>query len=135
MISNASKPPVPKAPWIGERAAIKDGSQCTQLNLFFRENEDQVVGNEDCLYLNVYTPSRFISFIKMNTDIGNYENSPFGWTIIHIAKNFENRLSILNEFRIIVLIQLPNRLFYILHLHYLYTHKLKLNINKHKYCY
>jgi carboxylesterase type B len=42
--------PVPAGAWEGELNATVDGSECPQgLNPFVSENED-------CLYLNVYTP-------------------------------------------------------------------------------
>ncbi|XP_046988682.1 esterase FE4-like [Schistocerca americana] len=44
------QPPVPKAAWSGVRDALQVGSKCPQ----YRDNE--VSGDEDCLYLNVYGP-------------------------------------------------------------------------------
>ncbi|XP_049947773.1 venom carboxylesterase-6-like [Schistocerca serialis cubense] len=44
------QPPVPKAAWSGARDALQVGSKCPQ----YRDNE--VSGDEDCLYLNVYGP-------------------------------------------------------------------------------
>ncbi|EDW53214.1 venom carboxylesterase-6 [Drosophila sechellia] len=50
------RPPVLKAPWEGERLAIKDAPICLQRDPFRR---DMILeGSEDCLYLNVYTPER-----------------------------------------------------------------------------
>uniref|UniRef100_A0A4D5R9B5 Carboxylic ester hydrolase n=1 Tax=Scolopendra viridis TaxID=118503 RepID=A0A4D5R9B5_SCOVI len=46
------KPPVSKISWNGVLDATEDGPSCTQLNFFTKEYE----GQEDCLYLNVYTP-------------------------------------------------------------------------------
>ncbi|CAL8110788.1 unnamed protein product [Orchesella dallaii] len=45
--------PVPKRPWSGVRQAKKISTECLQFNLprFFR-----VLGQEDCLQLNIYTP-------------------------------------------------------------------------------
>ncbi|XP_049802587.1 esterase FE4-like [Schistocerca nitens] len=44
------QPPVPKAAWSGVRDALQVGSKCPQ----YRNNE--MSGDEDCLYLNVYGP-------------------------------------------------------------------------------
>ncbi|XP_059046859.1 esterase E4-like [Achroia grisella] len=57
-----AKPPIgklrfqnPQDPegWSGVRDATKPGNKCAQLNL----RDGQIIGSEDCLYLNVYTPS------------------------------------------------------------------------------
>ncbi|CAK1550576.1 unnamed protein product [Leptosia nina] len=45
-------PPVPPEPWEGIRDATKDCSICAQ----FDKDSFKVVGDEDCLYLNIYTP-------------------------------------------------------------------------------
>ncbi|KYN20422.1 Esterase E4, partial [Trachymyrmex cornetzi] len=45
------KDPVPAEPWSGKRDASKYGNISVQINHFKHEIE----GNEDCLYLNVYT--------------------------------------------------------------------------------
>ncbi|XP_077279250.1 juvenile hormone esterase-like isoform X2 [Temnothorax americanus] len=45
------KDPVPAEPWSGDRDASKHGNIAVQLNEFTRKIE----GDEDCLYLNVYT--------------------------------------------------------------------------------
>ena len=47
------QPPVDKKPWNGIFDGSKDGPSCIQLQQF---NESQIVGSEDCLVLNVYTP-------------------------------------------------------------------------------
>nr|CAH7767196.1 unnamed protein product [Callosobruchus chinensis] len=44
------KPPVEKSNWSGTLDATKEGSQCVQ-------NIEPVLGSEDCLFINVYTPS------------------------------------------------------------------------------
>jgi para-nitrobenzyl esterase len=44
------KPPVPHASWQGVRSAVAFGNMCPQTNF-----ASGVMGNEDCLYLNVYT--------------------------------------------------------------------------------
>ncbi|XP_018312617.1 esterase FE4-like isoform X2 [Mycetomoellerius zeteki] len=45
------KDPVPAEPWCGERDATKYGNIAVQIDRF----TNKVVGDEDCLYLNVYT--------------------------------------------------------------------------------
>lgn len=51
------KAPQPVAPWTGVRKAIEFGARCMQGNIYgdmmFRDNGP----SEDCLYLNVWTPS------------------------------------------------------------------------------
>lgn len=47
--------PAPVKPWVGVREAVAFGASCTQNNLTW--NAQEFVGNqEDCLYLNVWTP-------------------------------------------------------------------------------
>lgn len=48
------KAPQPVTPWDGIRSATAHGPICCQRDLFFDFVE---TGSEDCLYLNVYTPS------------------------------------------------------------------------------
>lgn len=48
------EPPKPSAPWNGVRLAKEDAKICTQRNIY--THDDEIVGDEDCLYLNVYTP-------------------------------------------------------------------------------
>lgn len=48
------QPPVPAAPWNGERQTVKDSAICIQRDPFRRDVE--IEGSEDCLYLNVYAP-------------------------------------------------------------------------------
>jgi len=48
------KPPVPAKPWKNILDASKLPSICPQVNLFL--NDLTAKGDEDCLYLNVYTP-------------------------------------------------------------------------------
>lgn len=45
--------PTPADPWTGQLDATKHKSTC----VFFCMIRQQVVGDEDCLYLNVYTPT------------------------------------------------------------------------------
>ncbi|XP_043523966.1 venom carboxylesterase-6-like [Frieseomelitta varia] len=46
--------PKPAAAWSGTRSAKEDAQICTQRNIY--TYDDMIVGGEDCLYLNVYTP-------------------------------------------------------------------------------
>ena len=48
------QPPVPKLPWEGFIPAVTDNKVCVQI--FGDVRTGIVVGDEDCLYLNVYTP-------------------------------------------------------------------------------
>jgi len=50
------KDPVPAEPWIGVLNATTEPQVCIQKNLFYYQQADVLVGSEDCLYLNVYTP-------------------------------------------------------------------------------
>ncbi|CAG7680850.1 unnamed protein product, partial [Allacma fusca] len=45
--------PVPKKPWRGVRSAKVSAPYCLQMHTFFL---DRIMGVEDCLQLNVYTP-------------------------------------------------------------------------------
>lgn len=48
------KAPVPAVPWKGVLDATKQHAICPQMNVY--EENFNISGNEDCLYLNVYTP-------------------------------------------------------------------------------
>ncbi|KAF2902653.1 hypothetical protein ILUMI_03538 [Ignelater luminosus] len=48
------KPPVPAEPWHGVWDATKVAPICPQMGILF--NDPTVKGDEDCLYINVYTP-------------------------------------------------------------------------------
>ncbi|XP_012252139.2 venom carboxylesterase-6-like [Athalia rosae] len=48
------QPPKPSASWTGVRSAKEDAGICVQRNIYTYQEE--IVGVEDCLYLNVYTP-------------------------------------------------------------------------------
>nr|XP_003704957.1 PREDICTED: venom carboxylesterase-6-like [Megachile rotundata]XP_012144469.1 PREDICTED: venom carboxylesterase-6-like [Megachile rotundata] len=48
------QPPKPAAAWNGVRPAKEDANICVQRNIYVYQEE--IVGDEDCLYLNVYTP-------------------------------------------------------------------------------
>lgn len=49
---NRFQPPVPKKPWTGIRSAKKPGAYCLQFNII----RPRIMGDENCLFLNVYTP-------------------------------------------------------------------------------
>ncbi|XP_031828400.1 cholinesterase-like [Nomia melanderi] len=46
------RPPMPAEPWTGTLKANKEPNACPQLDIF----SQQYIGNEDCLYINVFTP-------------------------------------------------------------------------------
>ncbi|XP_012224498.2 esterase E4-like [Linepithema humile] len=48
------KPPEPPSAWNGTRSAVRVSRICLQIDLFYEIKYDE---DEDCLYLNVYTPS------------------------------------------------------------------------------
>jgi carboxylesterase type B len=50
----------PKQPWSGVRETKAPGPECLQLSL---PKTIRVLGSEDCLYLNVYTPQVHIRTI------------------------------------------------------------------------
>ncbi|VEN60661.1 unnamed protein product [Callosobruchus maculatus] len=52
------KPPIEKSKWNGILDATEEGSQCVQ-------NINPVLGSEDCLFINVYTPSVATPAIKV----------------------------------------------------------------------
>nr|QCC89025.1 carboxylesterase 10 [Meteorus pulchricornis] len=49
------EPPQPMGAWSGVRLAKEDAEICIQRNIY--THDDNIAGAEDCLYLNVYTPS------------------------------------------------------------------------------
>jgi len=46
------KAPLPEEPWKGIRSAAREGASCPHRNMILENYK----GNEDCLFLNVYTP-------------------------------------------------------------------------------
>nr|CAD7443065.1 unnamed protein product [Timema bartmani] len=48
--------PVPAKPWVGVWPAERPGSPCLQYMHTMHQEDEKIVGSEDCLYLNVYTP-------------------------------------------------------------------------------
>lgn len=58
------QPPEPPDHWSGERDARFLKSHCPQLPL---APEVDVIGSEDCLFLNVYTPHVISLFVFIST--------------------------------------------------------------------
>lgn len=54
------KAPQPPERWVGVRNATKEGSECFSLDMLVKV----LVGSEDCLFLNVYTPTVSLSIIS-----------------------------------------------------------------------
>jgi para-nitrobenzyl esterase len=54
------QPPTAPASWTGVRAANKPGNECVQSAVFWRPGSP-ASWNEDCLYLNVWTPKKISS--------------------------------------------------------------------------
>ncbi|XP_069696462.1 carboxylic ester hydrolase-like isoform X2 [Periplaneta americana] len=50
------QPPQPPEPWTGVLKATKEGPDCIQRPFPAKPSSPEIVGDEDCLYLNVYTP-------------------------------------------------------------------------------
>ncbi|KAJ3644895.1 hypothetical protein Zmor_022595 [Zophobas morio] len=50
------EPPSPVTPWVGTWEA-KTIYKCIQYNQYTPPGQDYVIGDEDCLYLNIYTPN------------------------------------------------------------------------------
>lgn len=48
-------------PWCDILDATKEASMCTQNNHFFLAFKNVIHGQEDCLYLNVYTPDKYLN--------------------------------------------------------------------------
>ncbi|KAL0852090.1 hypothetical protein ABMA28_000334 [Loxostege sticticalis] len=58
------KAPVPVEPWEGVLDGTKTTPACVQRNPYIRQKE--IVGQEDCLYLNIYTPYTSNDLINEN---------------------------------------------------------------------
>lgn len=68
-VSTFFQPPVPAEPWEGIKDATAIHSDCPQRNIYTRS--PKIEGQEDCLYLNVYTPNvriipKFLYFVYQN---------------------------------------------------------------------
>lgn len=50
--SRRFKAPLPESSWTGVRPAVREGASCPHRNMILENYK----GNEDCLFLNVYTP-------------------------------------------------------------------------------
>jgi para-nitrobenzyl esterase len=59
--------PRPPAPWIGVREATEFGPVCAQARV--QAGAFEVEGNEDCLHLNVYTPTESLSRGEANLPV------------------------------------------------------------------
>lgn len=57
-VSLRFRSPIPKKPWKGFFKAEKDGPMCPQFgkNALPIGSNLEIDGNEDCLFLNVFTP-------------------------------------------------------------------------------
>jgi len=53
-------------PWIGVWDATHPGSPCLQYDHMTYLKEEPIIGDEDCLYLNVYTPELPTGFVSLN---------------------------------------------------------------------
>ncbi|XP_077262131.1 carboxylic ester hydrolase [Temnothorax americanus] len=62
------KPPQPPIAWNGTLDATTNAEICTQRNIYVHQEE--IVGSEDCLYLNVYTPC-----IKCTEEHSNFNHN------------------------------------------------------------
>jgi para-nitrobenzyl esterase len=64
------RPPHAVAPWSGTREALRPGSPCPQiaglLSGMPEAKPGSLVGNEDCLYLNVYAPRASVTDAKLH---------------------------------------------------------------------
>lgn len=57
MLNCGLQKPQPPARWNGVRDASLEGNYCIQANYFFPFINSLIVGDEDCLFLNVFTPT------------------------------------------------------------------------------
>lgn len=75
------KSPVPAKLWNGVRMANADGNECPQMR------GTEIVGSEDCLYLNVFTPSEILRSSKVNSYF-----IPTGNNCYHLNKTRESSI-------------------------------------------
>lgn len=69
------QPPVPVDPWDGIKDATTIHNDCPQRNIYTRSPD--ITGDEDCLYLNVYTPK--VSNNQNNADNRQGFKTPKYW--------------------------------------------------------
>lgn len=67
--------PVPKAAWTEELSIPNDIIMCPQEEVFFFDG--QYLGQEDCLYLNVYVPMVRSSFPFLGSFNNSFSSPPF----------------------------------------------------------
>lgn len=63
------QPPQPADPWDGIKNATGLHEDCPQRNIYIRSQE--IIGVEDCLYLNVYSPKVSILCRNVGTKLKN----------------------------------------------------------------